>query len=324
VSVLVAVLYYVRAMLIPVGLSFELRIAVTPVAGAMGAVVGLGLPVLAWMCRDRARPFALSVGWLLVALLPVTLLQLVFPLRILVANRFAYPALVAAALLLVWLASRGPRFVALAIVVVVAFVPLTAVRAAVWREPETLWGDVLSDDPGNAVALLGLGHGRYLAKDWPAAAEYLRRATEAVPLRPDAHALLGRCYEHLGAEHPEGSKEREEGFRAALKAYNNAVRLWQGGPYARETRQLYRPALLDAAFMAVLNSNGDKELMTLAWDHCTTYLNLKEPLPPSGPMANLMARRLTVLADAFRQLGENRMADSLTRAAQVLALEDRW
>lgn len=317
VSLLGAGFYYLRALVLPAGLTFELHLPTgidapwLPVAGLAAAA---GLAFLAWRLRRRAPAVTLAVLWLGAVLLPVTAAQLLFPLKILVANRFAYPAVVAGALALAWIASRGPRYAALAAVAVLAFAPLSAARAETFSTPRRLWTSVIERDPDNAVALLGLGTVKARAERWAEAEALLRRSVAADPRHPEVAALHGEALEHLATEAEDGSAREHRFLQGAFDAYHVAIRTWQGG--VEEGRSLYRPTLVNAAWLALLVGRVD-----LAIDHVKSLLASDEPIPPEPAVVDLMIVRLRVLASEFARGGQSDAAAGLLDLREELKRE---
>ncbi|MHC4469791.1 MAG: tetratricopeptide repeat protein [Planctomycetota bacterium] len=305
--------YYLRAVLFPVGITFELRIETASSAPAIAAVGGAllaGLLLLARACRGRARAVSLAILWFLVALLPVTALQVLFPFKILVANRFAYPALAGAAVLAAALSRR--RVSALFVLVVVAVLaPLTWVRVGEWKSERALWSSVLAKDPDHPVALFGLGDDAMRRGEWEEARRLLIRAVEADPTHPQVHAYLGDVFEHLAAEQPRGSVLRGRLFAGALYAYRSAVDLWKGG--ATDDPHLYRPTLLNAAYLAAVLRET-----RLAREYAQAFLESRRPLPDSPAYLAVMLNRMVRLERSLRGSGETAVADGLSELIRQL------
>ena len=305
--------YYLRTALVPAGLTFELRIAPAfsaPGIAALGTALLLGLLLLARASRTRARPVKLSIAWFLVALLPVTVLQLVFPLKILVANRFAYPALVAIAILTAWLSSRRAAL-PLVLVALAAFVPLTWARATVWRSDRDLWASVLATDPGNSAALFGAADDAMRRREWEEARGLLVRSVEIDREHPHVHAYLGEACERLAATHAPGSEARARLVREAFVAYGQAVRLWDSD--SRDEPHLHRPTLINAARLAaeVLQAG-------LAREYAAAFLAHPGALPEAPAYRRNLIRRIGAVAGYLAETGEADLAADLASLARSL------
>lgn len=306
-GLLAAPLYYAAALTAPWWLSFELRIEATPLTASTGFLVCCGVAAAVAALARRRSPVAAGVAIAAAALVPVTVLQVVFPMKILVANRFAYPALLGGAVVVGAVAGRSRAALGLCLAVSAAFLPLTVQRAMTWSGPARLWADVLRGDPGNPVALFGLGAVRLEQGDFREARELLGRARAAEPLYPKLAAFHGEACLLLAGEEPAGSEESKALLREALGGYHTAVRLWRNGE--RTDRHLHRTMLLDAAWVALRAGRED-----LAREHAFHFLRRTEPVLPH----RRSLRELRELAAWLASRGEDRAAEALFDAARDL------
>jgi hypothetical protein len=309
--------YYVAKLLFPVNLFLERRLVtadtVPAAAGVLGFLLLCGLLVTAYRLRCRRPPVTLAILWFLAALLPVLWLQVLFPLKILVANRFAYPGLLSAGLLLAFISARGKAYLWLSTaVVLLAFLPLSRARAEAWAGPQALWEDVLAKDPENSVALFGLGTRAMKEGRWEEASSLLRRAAMKQRMSPKLATFLGECSYQLSRQHRRGGMEWGRHMTDALSAYHAAVRLWQGG--SPEDRLPYRAVLVDAAWTA-----GEVARADIAEEHSREFLRTEGPVI-STPR---LVRRLRELAASFRAKGQEDLARGLWKAAEDLARGER-
>ncbi len=157
-----------RHLLWPLGLSVdypqELWAAAGPAWAAAATWIGLAsiTAVVLGMRRPRLAAPVFLASWCLLAYLPSS--SLLVTLRSLVADRYAYPALLpAGALLGLGIGSlsravpRGPTALGLVALALSAWwVPLSIQRTAVFADDTALWADVLTTHPGSVRAQLGM------------------------------------------------------------------------------------------------------------------------------------------------------------------------
>jgi tetratricopeptide (TPR) repeat protein len=166
-------LHGLQLTLLPLGLAadYEWQAIMTWIAPTLwlGWLVLGGVACGALLCRRRAVPLGLGLGWWLAALLPVSN---VVPLANPVAERYHYLPLMGLMLALGW---SVDRIVAHATQVGanrgVALRPLAAIGAAtwvvllgltvnhnlVWGDAERLWTETLASQPNSTTALNNLG-----------------------------------------------------------------------------------------------------------------------------------------------------------------------
>lgn len=171
---------------------------------AVALLVAVGVLVLAFGLRRRVPLLSLAVAWMLLALLPSSLV----PLRETVVDHRAYLGGAGAALLAGWFLSSPLRRPA------AAFLLLLMAGAAVryqWilANPVRAWADAVKRAPQDTVALFGLAEGLAERRDPRAEAAY-RAAVTAAP--GDA-----RTWSNLG-KFLADSRRLEEGEKAAREA----------------------------------------------------------------------------------------------------------
>ncbi len=254
-SVFSSGVYYTAATTLPWWLTFELDLAASAGLATSGFFLAAALLFVAGRLRALARPATLAILWFPVALIPVTLFQFVFPLKVEIANRFAYPALVSFAMLLAFAATRRKTAFALAMIVLAAFVPLTVARAGVFKDERSLWTDVLETQPGHSRALYGLGVADLKAGEFSLARERLRRAALANPRNPRLAVHLATACRELASRQARSSPEYRRYVLETQSAYQAAVNLWAGGfPGGREH---FRSVALEAAWWSMLAGDSN-------------------------------------------------------------------
>lgn len=252
--------WYAGRVLLPSPGTFDVQLG----ASALLAMAGLaGAAVLASWERVRlpaaaAAPARCAALWALAALAPVTLLQVLFPLKILVADRFLYLALAGPALAAGAVAvSAGPRAVRGVLAASPLLLLATLPASARWASDEALWQDTLDRDPGHARAFYGLAHAREAAA--PEEARRLYGAyTEAVPGDPGAWFRLGMTEYRLASESADPPSRTGHSFEA-VHALGEAVRIWLSGETEGRARGLTEARLSRAAVLATLGKDAPAE-----------------------------------------------------------------
>ncbi|MCU0728434.1 MAG: hypothetical protein MUE73_22055, partial [Planctomycetes bacterium] len=189
--------YYAALILFPWWISFEIRLVWDAATVAGGFLLLSGVLAAIWVTRRRQPGVCIGLAFVVLALLPVTALQYLIPLKIMVANRFAYPALVGVSILGAMLSGRGRKPAILLTAVVSCFLLLTLREAPKWVDSRRLWTSVLSRDPDNPVALFGLGFDELRAGDPRMARDLLVRAARIDPGYPKLAVCLGRASQIL-------------------------------------------------------------------------------------------------------------------------------
>ncbi len=245
--------WYAGRLLIPRPGTFDFQLepsALLAMAGLAGAAVLASWERLRLPAR-AAAPLRCAALWALAVLAPVTLLQLLFPLKILVADRFLYlalagPALAAGAVA----ASSGPRALRGLLVASPLLLVATLPASARWSSDESLWQDTLDRDPLHPRALYGLAFAREASSPEEAVGLY-GAYTEAVPGDPGAWFRLGMTEFRLSSEAAD-APARTGHSMLAVHALGEAVRIWLGGEREGRARGLTEARLARAAVLANL------------------------------------------------------------------------
>ena len=222
-----------------------------PFLGGLALLAAAGRPGVP--CRVRA-PVGLAVLWTVAALAPVTLLQVVFPLKILVADRFLYLGLAGPALALGFLLTLpGPATARVLFVASPALLFATLSSVGSWKGDAELWERVLERSPAHPRALHGLALARETESPVESARLY-RSYLEQVPEDAGAWYRYGLTEERL-AQAEEEPVIREGRLKSASGAYHTANRLWLEGETDGRERGLPGTRLGRACVLAVLGQD---------------------------------------------------------------------
>ncbi|MDA0337322.1 MAG: tetratricopeptide repeat protein, partial [bacterium] len=181
-----SLVYYLRLLIIPRGLSVEHAFRVSDSLGdgavlaAAGALLSAGL-VIAWSVRSRARgrsssrssarslgrpsvvslPDIFWLAWMPLVLLPT----LIVPLNVLVNEHRLYPVTIAAAVLLLRVMGRvQPSWGLSALAgITICFAVMSFQRAQVWGDALTLWSDARDKGPTMPRPYLFVGDSHFQA-----------------------------------------------------------------------------------------------------------------------------------------------------------------
>jgi hypothetical protein len=288
--------WYAGRAVLPSPGTFDLQV----VPGALLGVAGLALAfvLVSWerlrLPRAAAGPIRCGALWAVAALAPVTLLQVLFPLKILAADRFLYLALAGPALALGAAAEAfGPAAARGLLVASPALLLATFPASARWASDVSLWGDTLARDPGHPRAFYGLA----VAKEEAAPAEARRlymAYVESVRGDPGAWFRLGMTEERLAlaAEAlPPGERAavRRGHLVGAASALDNAIRLWFRGEVEGRARGLPEARLAQALVLAGLGRDAEAE--SEAREGFLLWAGLPEPRRAAlEPRVALLAR----------------------------------
>ncbi len=234
-----AVAFYLRKLVWPFGMTLDhgrTRLAALSDPHLLWTVL---LPILLlaalWLARDRARPLLAGLVIGVAGMLPVLgLAPFDFQQFSTVADRYAYLALLGAAIAVAWLISRAPRSAGPLACVLLAVLLAAAAWHQVghWRNSHTLFARSTSVNPRSGVswlnwgavligenraheaihrlrraiailhdyhdARLNLGTALYNAGDIPGALRERRRLLALFPDSPAAHVALGDFHADLG------------------------------------------------------------------------------------------------------------------------------
>lgn len=211
-----------------------------------GLAAGLGLVALTLVVLSpwvRQRPY-LAVGWLwfLVTLLPV--IGLIQVGNQAIADRYTYIPQIGLWLILAWglrdlltqMQSEGVRFVVAtaAAGVLGALVVLTWFQVSTWRDPYSVWSQVVAVEPTNYLAHNNLGQLLADAGHLEEAEEHLTRAVNIAPGFTVGYWNLGTI------------RQRKQDWKGAAEAFEHGLRLHQD--HFEMRRLLARAYLLQERF----------------------------------------------------------------------------
>jgi tetratricopeptide (TPR) repeat protein len=183
-----------------------------PASTALSLGLLLALAAAAALLARRERLLSFCVAWFFVhQLVESTLL----PLEMAYEHRLYLPMFGFALLVADLLFRAAPRrlAVALAAILVLVLGSWTYARNRTWRDPVTLWSDVVSKSPRSARPRINLGTLLVLEGRYPEAIRQLSEAVRLSPLDADAHNNLGQALARSGR------------LEAAMERFREAVRL---------------------------------------------------------------------------------------------------
>lgn len=215
-------------------------------------VAALTLLVVAWLLRREMPRFGAGIGLFIAAMLPfLGLVKFDFQHFSTVADRYAYPAmlgaaLICAAVLAVW------KYLPVKVVVVVVLIGLgweSHVQADVWRDTRALFNHNLEVNPGSLQAHGNLGFLAMSEGRSAEAIEHYRAALATDPTDPDANTNLANALMARGD------------LAEAIAHYREALRVTPGDPriennlgIALARSHQYQDAARE--FEAALNDDG--------------------------------------------------------------------
>jgi tetratricopeptide (TPR) repeat protein len=221
-------LHYLRLFALPMGLTADTDWTLLPhwydtrlFAGLLGIGGLLGAAYWASL-STRLRPAAFGLAWFALALLPTSS---VIPLSELYNEHRIFFPYVGLTLAFVWLAALaalrllrtwrtravGPALTALALALLVLHEFGTHRRNTVWRNPETLWADVVAKSPGNPRGFMNYGRALMGRGDYDAALRNFEQAKLLLPSYPSLEVNLGVLKSAVGDD-----AAAEAHFRRAL------------------------------------------------------------------------------------------------------------
>jgi tetratricopeptide (TPR) repeat protein len=209
---------YLTLLIMPVGLDahypyLPLDSLLAPLA-LLSALMLLVMVAAAWLLARRSPRGLYWLGWIFVSLLPV----LAFGRfgDVLLADRFLYlPSVGLALLVALWLPAIPLRR-AVAVVVIVLVVALTALsarRCLVWHDGYTLFSDMARTSSHSGLVRYNLGLALYDRNEYGPAIDEFRAAVALSPSYSLAHNNLAAAL------------EREGEYAGALASYREALRL---------------------------------------------------------------------------------------------------
>lgn len=171
-----ALIHYVLSVVMPVRLSIHPQFSPSTsieMAVLAGTTLVLSLAFVWWRSRDKAR--WAGIGWFLVCLSPTLLV----PLNVLVNDHRPYLALAGLIWLILELARRAPRGLALAGIAILLI--LSWQRAPDWHSEMTIWQDAVRKGPQMEIPHYNLGFAQHLAGQSDSAAYHYRVALQLAP-----------------------------------------------------------------------------------------------------------------------------------------------
>jgi Tfp pilus assembly protein PilF len=192
--------------------------------------------IVGWCSRKTQPLISFFTYWFFIALLPeasfIPLADAVVGYRAYLAN--IGPSIVITLLSLkgwTWIWSKAQRshqprkllcsisYAIIAGIILTALIVSTVSRNRDWRDEVTLWSDVISKDPVNARAYMGLGTQFLHQRDYGKAQQMFEKAIQFGPRTADAYALRGylRAIQRKTAE--------------ALSDFTTAIKLDPRSPY---------------------------------------------------------------------------------------------
>ena len=207
-----AAIYYLHLLVLPVRLSVEHPLDVSSGLGA--APVALALALLATigaaLCIWRSQPALLVAGWMVLALLPAS----VVPLNVLVNEHRLYLSLALGCACLGLsgcLSRRWSRWRMGAGGLVLLLGILSHQRNPVWKDELSLWSDAVSKAPGQYRAHMHLGGALEQQGRMREALQSYEQAARIAPAVVEVHYNRGNALRALGR-----IEEAINAYRAAL------------------------------------------------------------------------------------------------------------
>ncbi|MFA5039668.1 MAG: tetratricopeptide repeat protein [Candidatus Omnitrophota bacterium] len=213
------VITYMRLALFPVrqSLDYDYPVYASLQAGpAAGLVLVLGLTALVWKTRRNTPLVTFGALWFLIALLPESGLV---PIRDVIFEHRMYLPMAGFAVLfpaLLWQVLRkAPSWLlpACALAVIAAWSVMAYQRNRVWKDPMTLWNDVLAKAPGKARAYKARGFEYEKQGDFGRALKDYQTALSLDPAYDQAYLSRGNILVARGE------------YRQALADYDAAIAL---------------------------------------------------------------------------------------------------
>lgn len=297
--------WYLQGLVLPVGFSFDTRIAVPERWSDPEVWVGLGVLgtlIAAGVYGLRTRRYVLAFACLgvLVALGPVS--NVIVPLKTFVADRFFYPALLCAAAGLAALLAhlRGtPRAAVFTLTtgVLATFAFLTVERNGAWADNGTLWRAVRDDRPWNANAYQGLAFEAAHAREVQAAENAYATYLEANPFDAKSMFTMGNLFGEMAeglavvggmapGEEITTPVRRKQARVAQIRLYQRAFEVWDqpGGLAIGRGSPALVVAMLDKWIEAATDL-GDLGSAKFANDRAIEWESPDTPIDVSDPEA---------------------------------------
>jgi tetratricopeptide (TPR) repeat protein len=190
-----------------------------------GLVFAAALMALcAWGIATRRPQAAFWGGWLIVFWLPTSNL---WPMVYFAADRYLYPFVAGAAVLLAWwgrhLLRRDDVYVVVALIICLPLAALSWHQSGFWKNDDILHRHALEISPQSSFLNNELGKFAEKRGDAAAAMDYYRAALERNPHNAAAHFNLGQIYERSGFL-SRALEHYQEFLRDDSPAYQEAAR----------------------------------------------------------------------------------------------------
>ena len=196
-----ALVYYIKLLCMPVGLSVEHRFAVSENLGEAAVLSSLAFIASLWFLTYRGwrqrRGSILGSGWFFASLG----LTFLVPLNVLVNEHRLYLASIGVVWVVLWYLQqqeRAPSWRLLGVVFLLVSGILTWQRNAVWLDETSLWRDAVQRAPDMFRAQSNLGLAYYQNGALDSALIVYQRAIELNPNYSKTWNNLGLVYEGLG------------------------------------------------------------------------------------------------------------------------------
>jgi tetratricopeptide (TPR) repeat protein len=222
------VTYYVSLLLFPAPSRLNLvhefttsRSLVEPIATLTSLVFLAGLAALAVVLARPQRLLSFCILWFFVNLV---IESSFIGLEMAFEHRLYLPAfgfsLVASYLLFGLLSARRAAAVSIAALVVVALAGAAHVRNRVWRDPVTLWADVVAKSPGRARARSNFANALFERGDIEQAIEQFAEANRLDPDHQRVFDNFARAHNNVGS-----MRVKEGRFGEAIAHYREALQI---------------------------------------------------------------------------------------------------
>ena len=292
-----------------------------------GGLAGLVWLALATSRRTEWRTVSFGLWWFLLAMLPSSLV----PGRAVESDgrlflAFAGLALAATSGFLV--ASRrlaaGPRLIAVRSVYAVVLLSLavqTYERNRIWESEETLWRDVLADNPRDGRAYINYGMAMMAIGDTKAAFANMKQATPLVGSDPSLEVDLGLAFDKLGMD-----LDAEAHLRKAIALAPSYARAYSALAQWLSVHQRYteafdlasKAARLDPADLIARETLMDLYSQRFDWESLKKVASETMRIAPEDPAAQRSVVMAQSSLDTIRKRAEQ--ADANPSVNEYLGL----
>lgn len=169
----------------------------------LGALIFLGLLILAFTQFKRYPILSFGILWFFIAISPTS--NLLVPISGLLYEHWLYLPLIGIFLILIWLGIEiGKRhslekiFLAIFLIYLVFFSVLTIKQNTIWRDPITFYNYTLRYAPNSYRVINNLGMAYADSGDHKSAEETYKKAINLDSLNPVAYHNLGNTYREIG------------------------------------------------------------------------------------------------------------------------------